>query len=685
MKKLFFPEINSTALFFTTIKKQISLGFVPTRLLCKSVKTKSAFLLQCLFLTFISIAQPDNTTEKSCGLSNPVGIHNQASLNKRFLDWKKSNSQRIIFPNPSNKTTFEIAVHIIGNRQGNGATSERRIKTAIDSLNVHFGNHGIGFCMTKVNFINEDKVFSFCDIDDGYDKNYLKDLVRKTRFPKMFNIYFFPLFRNSRSNFPTDDVELRGIISISDRILLSKEDDLTHEMGHSFGLTHVTNDPANFMNPAAPARNSFNAEQVEKIMYFKETEYASYLKCGGSKNVGNTNISYTPWLVYRSSIMDTFRTWRNSPHNILKGDFNGDQSPDVILVDKAAMYICYGRQAGFFQHALPFQYKYVNNATLKTDLPNYPNLTSNSVEKKSDLLSFFGGAVFKRQFDNNGTLSYPKLVAQLAEFILDSGFRASRHIRLAGDIDGANGEDIIGIDDSLVGVAKRKTNGDYSEPIYSLKNKISYSAGWRTDRHPRLLGDVNGDGRMDLIGIGQSSVLVATGNLDGSFNEPISSLDNQFGYENGWDKEKHPRMIGDINGDGRADIIAFGQKDVYAALGQRDGKFSESYIALHNNFGYDDGWIPEKHIRLLGDVNGDGLTDIVAFGNDFVYISLANDQRKFDFPKQLYYEEFTFNKGWKVFQHPRLLLDIDGDGKEDIVGIHDNYAYILKSGSKFRE
>ena len=38
---------------------------------------------------------------------------------------------------------------------------------------------------------------------------------------------------------------------------------------------------------------------------------------------------------------------------------------------------------------------------------------------------------------------------------------------------------------------------------------------------------------------------------------------------------------------------------------------------------YNDGWRVNKHVRKLSDVNGDGKADIVSFGNKSTYVSLS--------------------------------------------------------------
>jgi hypothetical protein len=47
----------------------------------------------------------------------------------------------------------------------------------------------------------------------------------------------------------------------------------------------------------------------------------------------------------------------------------------------------------------------------------------------------------------------------------------------------------------------------------------------------------------------------------------------EFGTDQSWQANRHPRMLADVDGDGRADIVAFGTAGVYTAIGRGDGSF----------------------------------------------------------------------------------------------------------------
>jgi len=176
--------------------------------------------------------------------------------------------------------------------------------------------------------------------------------------------------------------------------------------------------------------------------------------------------------------------------------------------------------------------------------------------------------------------------------------------------------------------------GDIISQPRAVLNDFAYEAGgWRVDKHLRLLGDVNGDGRTDIVAFGDEFVFVALGRADGGFDPPRAVL-NDLAYEaGGWRLDKHVRLLGDVNGDGRADIVAFGDQFVFVALGRADGGFDPPRAVL-NDLAYEaGGWRVTKHPRLLGDVNGGGHTDIVAFGDRRVFVARGRTDGGFDPPQ----------------------------------------------------
>ena len=49
-------------------------------------------------------------------------------------------------------------------------------------------------------------------------------------------------------------------------------------------------------------------------------------------------------------------------------------------------------------------------------------------------------------------------------------------------------------------------------------NKL-YNQGWRTDKHLRIMADIDGDGQADIVGFGNNGVMVSYSTGDG-FTKP---------------------------------------------------------------------------------------------------------------------------------------------------------------------
>jgi CobQ-like glutamine amidotransferase family enzyme len=178
-------------------------------------------------------------------------------------------------------------------------------------------------------------------------------------------------------------------------------------------------------------------------------------------------------------------------------------------------------------------------------------------------------------------------------------------------------------------VSLGQSDGTFGSVFAGLNNNFTVKDGaWTSfDKYPRQLGDVNGDGRDDIVGFGNDNVLVSLGQSDGTFGSVFVGLNNNFTVKDGaWTSfDKYPRQLGDVNGDGRDDIVGFGNDNVLVSLGQSDGTFGSVFAGLNNNFTVKDGaWTSfDKYPRQLGDVNGDSHNDIVGFGNTDVYAALG--------------------------------------------------------------
>ena len=87
-----------------------------------------------------------------------------------------------------------------------------------------------------------------------------------------------------------------------------------------------------------------------------------------------------------------------------------------------------------------------------------------------------------------------------------------------------------------------------------------------------------------------------------------------FGSNQGWSVGKTPRLVGDVNGDGIPDIVGFGDSSTFVAVGSRDSGGNLSFKVDPNktigDFGAAEGWSgsTEQTVRALAAVGGTGST-----------------------------------------------------------------------------
>lgn len=258
--------------------------------------------------------------------------------------------------------------------------------------------------------------------------------------------------------------------------------------------------------------------------------------------------------------------------------------------------------------------------------------------------------------------------------------------RELADVNGDGLDDIVGFGYDGTWVSLATGGGNFAAPTLVLDNfgTTSAAGGWSSDTaSPRVLGDVNGDGLADIVGFGYDGVWVSLATGGGNFAAPTLALDD-FGSSSaagGW-TSSDPRELADVNGDGLDDIVGFGPDGVWVSLATGGGDFAAPTLVL-DNFGSSaaaGGWTSQdQYPRELADVNGDGMADIVGFGQDGVWVSLATGGGDFAAPKLVLsdYGSSTAAGGWSSdSQSPRELADVNGDGKTDIVGFASGGTWV---------
>ncbi len=288
----------------------------------------------------------------------------------------------------------------------------------------------------------------------------------------------------------------------------------------------------------------------------------------------------------------------------------------------------------------------------------------------------------------------------------------NRHPRYLVDYDDDGLTDVVGISEDAVvwskncgdGTLKAAAacgNAEDSTPFEQLSDGFAANTGWDPARHFRAMADVDGNGLIDLVGVGTGAVYVLR-NLGGSATElvtmnanAVQTLELAYGTaftsgDAGNNNSNSFRILGDINGDGRADLLLSGGNRMFFSLGQLDGSFSAIEEICTNAgpcFTPSQGWTPSNHLILLEDVSNDGLPDLVGFSDGAVYVSLNETSAgSVSFGSfKVWSSNFTYKQGWRVDKHPRYLADVNGDGYKDIVGFTSSAVAALNLLPKGQE
>jgi len=236
-----------------------------------------------------------------------------------------------------------------------------------------------------------------------------------------------------------------------------------------------------------------------------------------------------------------------------------------------------------------------------------------------------------------------------------------------------------------------------AQPNNSYSSWQQWNTGSANDCSAPEIGDVNGDGRSDIICPSSRSdsktdmkVLVSTGTSLGAWQTWASSstvVKSQC-------RDFHS---GDANGDGLTDMIC-----AYDTSASRNSGPARAYVWLSTGAAFseqrwDSGGNSEElqncSKQIAADVNGDGLTDLVC---PYTWSSTSKWYMKVQLSTGNGYQPWTswtdFPKSsFNINNCNRLIpADVDGDGKQDLVCPYRNSAssttnYVMRSlnGSAF--
>lgn len=222
------------------------------------------------------------------------------------------------------------------------------------------------------------------------------------------------------------------------------------------------------------------------------------------------------------------------------------------------------------------------------------------------------------------------------------------------DFNGDGKADYILIKDRSCFVSIKPITGGSFE--YGLAT--GYYKGHQGNKYKHYFGDVNGDGRDDMIQVGNRLSWIGLADVNGkiaiwthtvstgTFREPNPFVGNSTKYQH---------LFADVNGDERVDMIQIGDRLMWIGLADINGKFNLwTHTVNTGDYGHIYG-------HFLADTNGDGRKDLIQRGERLMWIGLADINGKFNIWTHM------VNTGRYGGNYDHEFADVNGDGREDMI------------------
>ena len=389
-------------------------------------------------------------------------------------------------------------------------------------------------------------------------------------------------------------------------------------------------------------------------------------------------------------------TLKASPYAFLAGDFNGDGHTDLVLLTEGSYQVLLNDGTGHFSSvgtgalsSEPFHGAVVGDFNHDGKL-DFAYATSGSAEPFSLFLGngdgtfaapVFAGApgvnvssltaadlnndgytdlVYVNTLATGGSQVRILLSSPSGSFndVAPSGLLSPVYGLVVADFNNDHIPDLFVIDPSGKGIAYFGVGDGTFRPA-SL-SPVQASDGYLVFP-PFVAGDFDNDGNIDIATrtalFGPDEIVFLWGDGHGNFTRQAVTSDQSFFLQ-----------VGDINGDGLPDIFSSpGSNAGFAypsvVLGRRDRNFPSAQILFPQNYGD----------LSAANVFGDGYSDLLVSGT-------APTEFGAGVPGTIFHAQAdgTFPSLTLAPSYPTLLVDLDGDGIADMIGMSGTTLLIWK-------
>ncbi len=228
-----------------------------------------------------------------------------------------------------------------------------------------------------------------------------------------------------------------------------------------------------------------------------------------------------------------------------------------------------------------------------------------------------------------------------------------------GDVNSDGNLDLAFITHDSYGVTMLLGDGKGSLS-FAPNSPVVMKVGQHPHTHGLGIGDLNGDGKLDLATVNSSDndVSVAFGDGRGGFTRAAATF--------AVGPSPYPMALGDVNGDGHLDIVATAtatgplraqqlpfSRALTLLLNDGRGGFRSSQVTLRTG---------EPWFVAIGEVNGDNKRDLVVTHHDMARLTVLSGDGRGAFAEV---KDSPFDFGHNAF--PIALVDVNHDGKQDVI------------------
>jgi len=214
----------------------------------------------------------------------------------------------------------------------------------------------------------------------------------------------------------------------------------------------------------------------------------------------------------------------------------------------------------------------------------------------------------------------------------------------------------------ILGVSKKEpisTTPISFEYLGSTGTTYTLDNGWFLKQGMKMVGNFDRKEGEDMVFFDFFGNIILWSSNGAGF-EYVGSTQTSYTMDNGWFDKPDMRMVGDVNGDKLDEILFF---DFFGNIHmwQSNGAGFEYVGSTQTSYTMDNGWFEKPNMKLLADVDGNGDDDLMFFdfaGNVHYWNSNGNSFE---------YVDSTLI-GYTDFGHPynRIVMDYNGDGRKDI-------------------